>query len=132
LEPQYVKYKEINGSYKWVQMFGKEKAHAEKQSYFKVAPWLSFMDSLAVGVTMQEGVQLMDIALGVFEKTAVEVGVSEDTLVRALFPLLVKPHTKCAHPKSRACSCVEKVTKLKAALEEAGLGAALTKKPKVV
>jgi len=134
LQPQYLKYKELNGEYKWIEMFGKERAHAEKQSYFKVAPWLTFMDSLTGGVDVQQGVVLMDAALRVFEKTAVEVGVSEDTLVRALFPLLVKPHTKCAHPKSRACSCVEKVTKLKAALEEAGLGAplaALTKKPKV-
>jgi hypothetical protein len=134
LQPQYLKYKELNGEYKWIEMFGKERAHAEKQSYFKVAPWLTFMDSLTGGVDVQQGVVLMDAALRVFEKTAVEVGVSEDTLVRALFPLLVKPHTKCAHPKSRACNCSEKVAKLKAAIEEAGLGAplaALTKKPKV-
>jgi hypothetical protein len=134
LQPQYLKYKEINGEYKWVQMFGKEKAHAEKQSYFKVAPWLTFMDSLTVGVEVQQGVVLMDAALGVFEKVAVELGVSEDTLVRALFPLCVKPGTKCAHPKSRACTCLEKVAKLKVALEEAGFGealAAVTKKPKV-
>lgn len=134
LQPQYLKYKEINGEYKWIEMFGKDKAHSEKQSYFKISPWLAFMDSLSVGVGMQEGIVLIDAALRVFEKVAVELGVSEDTLVRALFPLLVKPHTKCAHPKNRACNCSEKVAKLKVALEEAGLGAplaALTKKPKI-
>ena len=135
LQPQYLKYKEINGEYKWIEMFGKDKAHSEKQSYFKVAPWLNFMDSFTVGVEVQQGVVLVDAVLGVFERVAVELGVTEDTLVRALFPLLVKPGTKCAHPKSRACSCAEKVAKLKAAIEEAGFGdalAAVTKKPKVV
>jgi hypothetical protein len=135
LQPQYLRYKEINGEYKWIEMFGKDKAHSEKQSYFKVSPWLAFMDSFTVGVEVQQGVVLVDTALGVFERVSVELGVSEDTLVRALFPLLVKPHTKCAHPKSRACNCSEKVAKLKAAIEEAGFGealAAVTKKPKVV
>jgi hypothetical protein len=135
LQPQYLKYKEINGEYKWIEMFGKERAHAEKQSYFKVSSWLAFMDSLSVGVGMQEGIVLIDAALGVFEKVALELGVSEDTLVRALFPLCVKPGTKCAHPKNRACNCFEKVAKLKMALEAAGLGAplaAVTKKPKLV
>lgn len=132
LQPQYLKYKEINGEYKWTEMF-EERAHAEKQSYFKVAPWLNFMESLSMGLVLQEDVQLVDTALGVFEKAAVELGVSEDTLVRALFPLLVKPHTKCAHPKNRACNCLEKVAKLKVALHGAGFGdalAAVTKKPK--
>lgn len=133
LRPQYARYKELNGEYKWVKMFGKERAHAEKMSYFKVAPWLTFMDSLTVGVGLQQGLELVEAALQVFEKLVIDNGVSEDTLVRALFPLCVKPGTKCSHPKNRACNCAEKVTKIKAALEEACFGAplaAITKKPK--
>jgi hypothetical protein len=117
LKPQYVKYLEEKGGFKWLEIFGKERHHAEKQSYAKVAPWLNFMDSLSEDE--------VEAALAACEQAAAAAGVKEGTLVRVVFPMCVKPNIKCAHPKNRVCSCKEHVAQLIAALTAAGLAAPL-------